>query len=217
MSYSLNEIEALAKRATRGAGLPWGLAEEAAMATRWLASFDLPGPELLASLLKQDDSVAFANVTPISLDGQWSGASGRLSPLICGAALSDVAGRLKDAECIMMENVSHPLLLLPFAAGAARQIGSAVSLEWGDVLVASDGKVASITGSQEALNRCEVAHVVVRANASTSLSGAYKPRLRGLLSDDCLNRLQGFAMRAFAPITDRSRDLGAGSELSDND
>ena len=30
MSHSLNEIEAMAKRAGRGAGLSWGLAEEAA-------------------------------------------------------------------------------------------------------------------------------------------------------------------------------------------
>ena len=33
MNFSLNEMEAIAKRAARGAGYPWGLAEEASKAT----------------------------------------------------------------------------------------------------------------------------------------------------------------------------------------
>ncbi|NND22495.1 MAG: DUF3726 domain-containing protein, partial [Silicimonas sp.] len=41
MSYSLNEVEATAKKAARGAGYPWGLAEEAAKATRWLCAHDI--------------------------------------------------------------------------------------------------------------------------------------------------------------------------------
>ena len=36
MNLSLNEVEATAKKATRGAGYPWGLAEEAGKAVRWL-------------------------------------------------------------------------------------------------------------------------------------------------------------------------------------
>ena len=34
MTWSLNEIESLAKKAARGAGLDWGLAEEAGKTTR---------------------------------------------------------------------------------------------------------------------------------------------------------------------------------------
>ncbi|HBM69159.1 MAG TPA: DUF3726 domain-containing protein, partial [Rhodobacteraceae bacterium] len=36
MSYSLNELQALARKAARGSGVPWGIAEEAAMAARYL-------------------------------------------------------------------------------------------------------------------------------------------------------------------------------------
>ena len=43
MTFSLNEIEAIGKRAARGAGLPWGLAEEAGKAARWLTARGLPG------------------------------------------------------------------------------------------------------------------------------------------------------------------------------
>ncbi|NJO21709.1 MAG: DUF3726 domain-containing protein [Sphingomonadales bacterium] len=37
MIVSLNEIENLSLKACRGAGMSWGLAEEAAQAARWLA------------------------------------------------------------------------------------------------------------------------------------------------------------------------------------
>ena len=51
MSYSLNEFEALALKAARGAGLPWGLAEEAGKAVRILSSFGFDaGPVLLEAL-----------------------------------------------------------------------------------------------------------------------------------------------------------------------
>ena len=51
MTWSLNEIESLAKNATRGAGRDWGLAEEAGKATRWLCAAGWPGADLLAELL----------------------------------------------------------------------------------------------------------------------------------------------------------------------
>ena len=36
MHASLNEIESLCKKAARGAGMSWGLAEEAGKAAKWL-------------------------------------------------------------------------------------------------------------------------------------------------------------------------------------
>ncbi len=51
MSWSLNEIEGLARKAARGSGLSWGLAEEAGKATRWLCAAGLPGADALAGLL----------------------------------------------------------------------------------------------------------------------------------------------------------------------
>ena len=54
MSYSLNEMEATAKRAARGAGYSWGLAEEASKATRWLCTQGLDGAAELAHVLGAD-------------------------------------------------------------------------------------------------------------------------------------------------------------------
>ena len=53
MIVSLNEIESLALKAARGAGMSWGLAEEAAVAASWLAARSLPWAETLADLLAQ--------------------------------------------------------------------------------------------------------------------------------------------------------------------
>lgn len=64
MSHSLNEIAALAKRAARGAGLSWGMAEEAGRAARWLASYDLTGPALLCDVLTKNDRVPQEQVAP---------------------------------------------------------------------------------------------------------------------------------------------------------
>ena len=51
MSWSLGETSALALKATRGAGLSWGLAEEAAGAVAWLHERGLPGVAALCSYL----------------------------------------------------------------------------------------------------------------------------------------------------------------------
>ena len=51
MSWSIGETSALALKATRGAGLSWGLAEEAAGAVAWLHERNLPGVAALCSYL----------------------------------------------------------------------------------------------------------------------------------------------------------------------
>ena len=43
MSWSLGETGAIALKATRGAGMTWGLAEEASEAIVWLQGRGLPG------------------------------------------------------------------------------------------------------------------------------------------------------------------------------
>ena len=52
MTLSLNEVQAQAFKAARGAGYAWGLAEEAGKATRWLCGHGLDGVALLVELLE---------------------------------------------------------------------------------------------------------------------------------------------------------------------
>ena len=52
MNLTLAETESYLRKAARACGLDWGIAEEAGKAARWLAAFDLPGPELLLAHLQ---------------------------------------------------------------------------------------------------------------------------------------------------------------------
>ena len=53
MSYSANEYQALCRKAARGAGLPWGYAEDVGFAARYLAEFGLDDGVSFSLLLDQ--------------------------------------------------------------------------------------------------------------------------------------------------------------------
>lgn len=216
MSHSLNEIEAMSKRAGRGAGLSWGLAEEAAKGTRWLSAFGFPGTELLADLLELNDRIPPIDVSPVSLSAEvWHAPARRMSPLIAGASLSDCAVRLLDRGTITMENVSLPLLAVPFMGGAALRLGVPVAVEWDGARLATDGKQLCVQASPEALEARQAQKLVFSAPAD--MSGRREPVLRADVSEESWDRLAAFAHRTFAPATEESRLRGAGADLSDND
>lgn len=214
MTHSLNEIEALSKRAARGSGLSWGLSEEAAKGTRWLAAFGLPGPELLGDLLELNDRRAEIDVSPVSLEGIWTAPAGRMSPLIAGASLSDCASRLLALGEIRLQSVSYPLLAVPFLAGAALRLGQPVSVAWDDVAMVTDGYRLAERGGAAVL----AAHTaMMRVSAPAEMPEARAPLMRARVSDQGWARLCRFAQRTLAPATEESRRRGAGAAETDND
>ncbi|MEK0165689.1 DUF3726 domain-containing protein [Phaeobacter sp. A36a-5a] len=216
MSHSLNEIEAMSKRAARGAGLSWGLAEEAAKGTRWLSSFGFPGTEMLADLLTMNDRIPSIDVSPVSLRAEvWHAPARRMSPLIAGAALSDCAVRLLERGKITMENVNFPLLAVPFMGGAALRLGRPVAAEWQGARLATDGKRLCVQGSSETLHSLLAERMVFSAPAE--MTGQQEPVMRASVSNASWDQLGKFAHRTFAPATEESRLRGAGAGLSDND
>ena len=114
MIVSLNEIESLALKAARGAGMSWGLAEEAAEAARLARrAFALPWAAALLGLFETADwHGAIAGdercLRPVS-PGEW------LCPIRVGAFLSDLGA----AAPPLILAVRRPLLLLPFVARRA--------------------------------------------------------------------------------------------------
>lgn len=207
MTHSLNELEALAKRATRGAGYSWGQAEEASKATRWLCVQGLDGVGELSRLLQL--GLASTAYRPFGVEGPWRGEKG-LCPLSAGPLLSDCA-HLLQAETISMKDVHIPALLLPFAANAARALGKAVSLTIGDMQVVTDGRDLTAPDGVP-----ELAHnIMVAQDGTLDTTRTHQTRARPRLQDlEVLNR---YAHRTYAPATEESRRLGAGAGLSDND
>ena len=94
--WSLAEIRALATKAARGAGLEWGLAEEAGYAVAWLEARCAPGTQALASWLEVTGE----------MDAEHC-------PIRIGAALVDAG---KPPEHGHELAVCQPMLLAPFLA-----------------------------------------------------------------------------------------------------
>jgi len=217
MTYSLNETAALCKRAAKGAGIPWGLAEEAAMAVPGLCALGLQGAERFADLLEQYDRTPMIDGSPTSLSAPvWRAPSGHLNPLIAGASLSDCAARLQQSHGITMEHVSFPLLILPFAGGAAFQIGMPICVEWDGMRLITDGRNLSRNAADvAALNASAAKRVVI--TAVSDMADGTSPIMRATIPETTWVRLNVFAHRTYAPATEESRLKGAGAGTTNDD
>ena len=213
MTFSLNEVEATAKKAARGAGHSWGMAEEAGRATRWLCAYGFDGCGSLAALLLKEDGAEQGDMAPIALSEEWSAASGTLSALMAGAALSDSAFILAQTE-VRMRSVAMPMLLIPFAATAARQLKASVTLEWTSASITTNGTDVSVAAEAHALIAQSVDLVRIHQGGSLRRLVSKQTRILPRTTDwDTLNLL---ASRTYAPATEESRLLGAGADFSDN-
>jgi len=216
MSYSLNEISTTCKRAARGAGLSWGLAEEAGFAARWLAAHGLPGPEALAQHLGKIDGVDYDQIRPRDTSDIWQAKGAALCPLITGAVISDLATELATGREIELGRVSYPLLLLPCIASASALKGAKLTLSWPGLTAGFDPELRLDLPDHAALNCTEATTVHIKAGQNPS-GDAIPLQNRAETSPDTLRILAHFGHRTYAPDTAESRLSGAGAGLSDND
>ena len=156
-----SEIEALCTRAARGAGMAWGLAEEAGFAAAWLSARGIDGPQALADHLAWAEGRAWQDICPAVSPGLWTApGGGMLCPVALGATLCDFC-TLPDAGLegrgLVVGPVGHPVLLLPFLAAMARRLDHPVAVSWphGAVAVTPAGGLAgavpAATGSRSRL------------------------------------------------------------------
>lgn len=204
MKYSLNEIQSLAKKAARGAGFDWGLAEEAGVSVRWLCSLGLDGVGVFADLLGSEAP----NTGPVSItEPDWH-AQGDASPVLTAAALMDSAERLKTWQSINIKSVSYPVLMAFAAVRMSRTLGCAVSMRWSDADI-----IAGETGD---VVLCRRTQLMARGPFDVTVSLAHiagpitAVQSRGEAREENWNLLERFAHRTYAPATEESRLLGAG-------
>jgi hypothetical protein len=215
MSFSLNEITATCKRAARGAGLSWGLAEEAGYAANWLTSHSLPGPEILAAHLSQIDGAGYDQICPQDTSGIWQAKGGALCPLITGAAICDLADEIATGRIIKLGRVSYPLLLLPFVAAASVRANAQISLSWAH-LSADFDPALRLAAPDKALTQDRANNVQISAGGTLSGAPVHR-KTRGDISPDAASILGFLGHRTYAPDTAQSRLSGAGAGLSGND
>jgi len=214
---SLNEIEVMGKRAARGAGLPWGIAEEAGKALRWLTMFGFPGTQQLAAILSRHDGGEHQALT--FEDGRWKASDGSMSPLIAGAALSDRARGIAKGEIIELGWTAEPLLLAPYVAVAAKSSEAVLALCFNETSLIPRADQLLIQGDPDGLTVGETAWVVCRPETrpcafETVISPC--PRSTFILDAEAWSRLDNLAKHTFAPATEASRQKGAGAGRSDD-
>jgi len=203
MSWSLGETAALALKAARGAGLSWGLAEEAAAAVIWLHSNNLPGISALCSYLGNPDGKP-----------RTDGAC----PILTGCALIDgaMASPRRAGEVTEIGPVRAPLLLLPFVA---RLEGGSIWLLTSRTADRDDHSIDGSAGDSFASHCLSgAAHCRLVHQTRRQVIAPQREVLR--LADHfacCVDRLGTFAHRTYAPATGQSRLSGAGAGLTDND
>lgn len=178
-----------------------------------------PGVEQLADILTHNDMQNYAELAPVDTDGIWQAPAGCLCPLITGAALSDRAAESADGHVIELGETAQPLLLVPYSAGAAKLTSVTIAIGWDDVVVTLMHEGEVIEGDRDALTARSTSSVhCQRAGGVNELVAPVDGPIASLdeLVAPAWSRLAALAQRTFAPATEVSRLLGAGTGLSDN-
>ena len=217
MSYRLTlvEAESYLRKAARASGLDWGIAEEAGKAARWLAAFDLPGPETMLAHLQQLPAGEYRQFIPDCSLEPWQAPGGLLCPVITGAALADRSTQMLDGHCFRLAATAYPLLLAATVGQAARCHRTVFTTAWAGVRVSCFENGLSIEGNRDDLLLARVDGVTCGQDElaepqqlPSTLSYAIDPAV--------FKAIDQLAFQTYAPATDASR-AGAGAGLTDND
>ncbi len=225
IDFSSNEAASLVKLAARGAGYPWGVAEESAYASRWFANQEIDGLSLFAALFSWSDSHAAEDLSIRCEGDNWSGQSGQLCSLLTGCAVNDFADLLDSGRTLVLEHVQCAAVLLPFLVQVSSELQKSVEVRWGvEWLVCDAAKPGAITSSEHAREELSSHHTPITLSISCSSSITESGKTWSLKSSprvssdvSVVQTLRQFAHRTYAPATEQSRLSGAGAGTSDND
>ncbi len=123
---SLSEIDTTSKRAARGAGFSWGIAEEIGKAIRNLELFGLPGITNLNLYLKKIGNKHPEKINKIDKENN----NKELCPIYCGVAFLDQCKQLEILKNIKFYNINYPILILPFVSKASEILGKKLLLRF---------------------------------------------------------------------------------------
>ena len=223
MLCSLNEIQALATKAARGAGLPWGVADEAGRAARWLEARGFAGLSALDGALDRLSAPDWRRCFPIPDGAVWRAVCGEIDGLFAGIALADRAGRPiphAGAGALILSTVRWPLLTMPFLAAVAEALGERLAVSLGPdtpVIEVGPGIVSETCRDIEGLPLAAFVRVE-RAECRAALHGASPLDGSIPIDKEVYARLDRRAARTYVPESAESRIRGAGgSDLIETD
>jgi len=217
VSYHLTlaETETCLRKAARACGLDWGLAEEAGKAARWLAAFNLPGPETMLAHLQELSGKDYLAFTPQSSLQPWQASGGLLCPIITGAALADRSAQMLDGEVFSLGPTAWPLLLAATVGQAARCHQTVFTTAWAGVRVSCFENGLSIEGNHDDLLLARTDAVSCQQDDLSSPQ-QLPSTLAYAIDEEIVKRIDELACKIYVPATEASR-AGAGAGLTDND
>ena len=223
MLCSLNEIQMLATKAARGAGLPWGLADEAGRAARWLEARGLAGLAALDGALDGLSAPEWRRCFPIPSGSAWRAESEAIDGLLAGMTIADRAGQSRPFAgdgTLILAAVRWPLLAIPFLAGVAQLRGERLTVSFGP-----DRPVIGI-GNEFVSASCRQIEKLAKVEAIRIERGFVGPmahrlsRLDGSIpiDNEVYARLDRRACKTYVPESAESQARGAGgSNLIETD
>ena len=215
MLCSLNEIRALATGAARGAGLPWGVADEAGRAARWLEARGLAGLSALNNALESLSAPDWRRCLPVPEGVVWRAESGEIDGLLAGMTLADRADRplpFAGDGVLVLARVRWPLLAVPFLAGVAQVCGVQLVVSLGPQTSAIGIGPQSVAESGRVLVGMALAEVVQIEKGGNGAIPPDLPRLDGSIPVDreVYTSLARWAAWTCVPESAESKARGAG-------
>ena len=201
---TLSEIDTTSKRAVKGAGFSWGIAEEVGKNMRLLELFGLPGVKNLNKFLKDYKEKQFHKSTLISETNNANKYP--FCPIILGTNFIDQVNLLDKKINIQISNVAFPILFLPFVSRASEVIGKRIFLkiEEKEFLLNLNQSIYSNYLKNEILEVCETINISFIENNNSFNDNEWKELYK--LSED-----------TFVEETEALKIGAAGAGLTDND
>ena len=201
---SLSEIDTTSKRATRGAGFSWGIAEEVGKNMRLLELFGLSGIKNLNKYLKDYKKKQFKKITLISDINEANKYP--FCPIILGTNFIDQINLLDKKNNIQILNVAFPILFLPFVSRASEIIGKRIFLkiEEKEFLLNLNQSIYSNYLKNEILENCNKININFLEN-------------NNLFNENEWNELYKLSEDTFVEETESLKIGAAGAGLTDND
>ncbi len=202
---TLSEIDTTSKRATKGAGFSWGVAEEVGKNMRLLELFGLPGVKNLNQYLKDyKQEKQFQKITLISETNNANKYP--FCPIILGTNFIDQVNLLDKKANIHISNVAFPILFLPFASRASEIIGKRIFLKIDEkeFLLNLNQSIYSNYLKNEILESCNIIDISFIENNNSFKENEW-------------NELYKLSEDTFVEETESLKIGAAGAGLTDND
>ncbi|MDC3016356.1 DUF3726 domain-containing protein [Candidatus Pelagibacter sp.] len=201
---SLSEIETTSKRASRAAGFSWGVSEEIAKSIRLLELFSLAGIKNLNDYYKSRNNNKFENL--VTINESNSSEKHPYCPLILGVSFLDQIKGIEKFKKIKFNEISFPLLFLPFLSRSSEIIGKKINFKFNqsEFLLNLNMNISS-----NLLNKdCPIQAKDVEINILENKDNFSEQEWKSLYS---------LSEETFVDESDSLKESAAGAGLTDND